>query len=70
MQPLHYRPARDVGEVGTQLALAVIATALCLEFALDEVERALGPIDEDQATRPKREDLSGELGSDRTRRRR
>ena len=41
-----------------------------LELALDQVERALGPVDQDEAAGSEREDLARELGPDRARRRR
>ena len=64
-QPAHGLAARDVGEVDPQLAAALPAQAARLELPLDEVERALGPVDEHEAPGPEREHLARELGPDR-----
>ena len=48
-----------------QLAESVIANTLGLELALDEIQGALRPIDEDEPARAEREDLAGQLGADR-----
>ena len=64
-QALHRRLARDIRQVRTEVSQALVATSLCLEFALDQVERALRPIHEDEPSRLELEDLPSELGSDR-----
>ena len=64
-EPIHLRPAGDVREVDAHLAAALASPPPGLELALDEVQRALRAIDEDEAARPDCEDLAGELGPDR-----
>ena len=50
-QAAHRLPAGDVGEVHAQLAAALPAQPARLELALDEVERALGAVDQHQPAR-------------------
>ena len=64
-QPVHDRAARHVREVDGQLALAATVELPELQLALDHVERALGPVDQDQPARPEAVDLACELGPDR-----
>ena len=50
-QAVHDRAARDVREVDRQLSLAAAVELPKLQLALDHVQRALGPIDQDEAAR-------------------
>ena len=66
-QAVHRGAAGHVGQVDAQLAGPATLAPPRLELALQQVQRALGAIDEDQAARTDREDLARELRPDRAR---
>ncbi len=63
-QAVHCGATRHVGQVRTELAPTQAVTPAGLELPLDQVERALRSVHQDEAARPDREDLTRELGSD------
>ena len=67
IKPVHRGTARDVGEVDAQLTGPSTLRSPRLQLALQQVERALGAVDQDEASRPEGEDLARQLGPDRSR---
>ena len=60
-EPLHLRPVGDVCQVDLDIAAALTSPMPRGELSLNQIQRTLRTIHEEEAARPDGEDLTGQL---------
>ena len=64
-QLVHRLAIGDIGQLHVELATPLAVARAGLKLALEQVERALGAVDQDESAGPEGEDLASELRADR-----